>query len=710
MYRSKFTGEQIDSYLDKIANNEVGGSSPIIDGDGENSAVLKGGNNIAMEILSTTNGLNNASVGPYSNSEGYASKSILEYYNIDDIKYSNENEDAIRDALYQKHTELKEEDPTGNNLFSVAWNLGSHVEGRNGLAVGERAHAEGVDNVAYGHNSHAEGQQNIAKGNNSHVEGSTNIVDGRNAHAEGSHNKSIGEASHTEGIYLQSTGKASHSEGLGVETYEYGAFGNYSHHEGGYNKVNGAYSHGEGANNETSGTAAHVEGRYNIAKGNFTHAEGRNTQTSNEAEHASGKYNLSTQSTDKSKATHFSIGIGTSDINRKNAFEVKQNGDIYIEGVEGKIQDKLNQSIGSSSPMVSVTYEELVALRDNGELVAGMQYRITDHVTTTAQENTRSAEHQFDVIVTADNENTLNEVARACLHDGDTYFSQAGANLAAWQIWYCLDNDKTRFLWADEENGRGVIYRMIDEFGNDCPYDFKNILFIRDGKEYFTFSVTQDNQYFNDYSVDSKRCAFNVIHPWLITESYINKRKLNNNVFITDASGTYYDIPCMGNVLEENCYDNTFGTNTVWNHIGPFSDNNKFGNEVKHNTTLSRFSYNTLGNEIHHSTFGTQCKNNVIGNYIFQCHMGDGCISNLLASYSKCIEFGNGVYGVKLSAPGASESNYLRNYHVANGLNEGGNSTISPSISRGEDFNYIIAKNSSGVVKVFCIADLADIV
>ena len=452
-----------------------------------------------------------------------------------------------------------------------------------------------------------------------------------------------------------------------------------------------------GNKNANYGKRAFIVGNQNI------------TNTENEA--AFGQFNKSVQD------TRFSIGIGTSDTKRKNAFEVKQNGDIYIEGVEGKIQDKLNQSIGSSSPMVSVTYEELVALRDNGELVAGMQYRITDHVTTTAQENTRSAGHQFDVIVTADNENTLNEVARACLHDGDTYFSQAGANLPAWQIWYCLDNDKTRFLWADEENGRGVIYRMIDEFGNDCPYDFKNILFIRDGKEYFTFSVTRDNQYFNDYSVDSKRCAFNVIHPWLITESYINKRKLNNNVFITDARGTYYDIPCMGNVLEENCYDNTFGTNTVWNHIGPFSDNNKGafligepGYEVKHNTTLSRFSYNTLGNEIHHSTFGTQCKNNVIGNYIFHCHMGDGCISNLLASYSKCIEFGNGVYGVKLSAPGASESNYLRNYHVANGLNEGGNSTISPSISRGEDFNYIIAKNSSGVVKVFCIADLADIV
>jgi hypothetical protein len=28
--------------------------------------------------------------------------------------------------------------------------------------------------------------------------------------------------------------------------------------------------------------------------------------------------------------------------------------------------------------------------------------------------------------------------------------------------------------------GRGIIYRMIDEFGNDLPYDFKNILYVKD--------------------------------------------------------------------------------------------------------------------------------------------------------------------------------------------------------------------------------------
>lgn len=41
-------------------------------------------------------------------------------------------------------------------------------------------------------------------------------------------------------------------------------------------------------------------------------------------------------------------------------------------------------------------------------------------------------------------------------------------------------------------NGTGVITRMIDEYGNDCPYDFKNILLESNNKYYYTFS-TQAN-------------------------------------------------------------------------------------------------------------------------------------------------------------------------------------------------------------------------
>lgn len=127
--------------------------------------------------------------------------------------------------------------------------------------------------------------------------------------------------------------------------------------------------------------------------------------------------------------------------------------------------------------MVELTWAELKALRDNNQLVKGMQYRITDFVTTTAQARTQSANHPFDIIVVADDVNKLNENARAINHAGDTYF--ANSKLSSWKIKYCLDNDTNRFAWADATNGKGVIYRMIDEFDNDCPYDFKNIQFAR---------------------------------------------------------------------------------------------------------------------------------------------------------------------------------------------------------------------------------------
>ncbi|NCU31261.1 hypothetical protein EOM57_05780, partial [Candidatus Saccharibacteria bacterium] len=61
--------------------------------------------------------------------------------------------------------------------------------------------------------------------------------------------------------------------------------------------------------------------------------------------------------------------------------------------------------------MISITYADLVDLRDDGELVAGKFYRITDYVTTSEQANTQSAMNVFDVIVRADSASSLNENA-----------------------------------------------------------------------------------------------------------------------------------------------------------------------------------------------------------------------------------------------------------------------------------------------------------
>ena len=244
----------------------------------------------------------------------------------------------------------------------------SHVEGSNNMALGNTSHAEGTDNRALNSNTHVEGRYTSARGYASHAEGYGESVEvsteasGEGAHAEGRVTKAQGNYSHTEGQYTSAVGIASHAEGKGESvTNPNLASGNYSHVEGEKTKATNIAAHAEGIITTSSGKAAHAEGRETQALADYSHAEGYLSSVvsgaigghsegvynivNNPSEHASGKYNVSipkTADNTTADATHFSIGIGTSDTVRKNAFEVKQNGDIYIEGVEGRIQDKLN--------------------------------------------------------------------------------------------------------------------------------------------------------------------------------------------------------------------------------------------------------------------------------------------------------------------------------------------------------------------------------
>ena len=64
-----------------------------------------------------------------------------------------------------------------------------------------------------------------------------------------------------------------------------------------------------------------------VADGKFSTAFGECAIANNDTEYACGRYNTSNAD------TQFSIGIGSSNTNRKNAFEVKQNGDVYFGSV-----------------------------------------------------------------------------------------------------------------------------------------------------------------------------------------------------------------------------------------------------------------------------------------------------------------------------------------------------------------------------------------
>lgn len=113
----------------------------------------------------------------------------------------------------------------------------------------------------------------------------------------------------------------------------------------------------------------------------------------------------------------------------------------YISEFKGKEIDARLEK------MVNVTYEELVALRDDSKLIPGQKYRMIDYETMTSQEGTQSAGHPFDLILTALDEKTLDEKCSAIQSERDTDGYFENYNLTAWDVRYCLDNKAWLYGW-----------------------------------------------------------------------------------------------------------------------------------------------------------------------------------------------------------------------------------------------------------------------
>lgn len=215
--------------------------------------------------------------------------------------------------------------------------------------------------------------------------------------------------------------------------------------------------------------------------------------------------------------------------------------------------------------ITKIKYSELVNLRNNGRLIPGMWYELLDYIPTTTQNNTDVTDHVFDILLLATSNNTLSEEARACrsykyTEDNDYYPSDT--KFEAWKIWYCLDNDTSRFFWADKESGKGVIYRMIDEFGNDCPYDFKNIRFKFNGIYVYTFNSYYDESIDVSVYTDQGGAKNNKITPLIKTVEVDYKSfetQVLNNIILIDwlentINGEYNSINIKNNLFI-NCYD-----------------------------------------------------------------------------------------------------------------------------------------------------------
>lgn len=204
---------------------------------------------------------------------------------------------------------------------------------------------------------------NTATGIGSHAEGWGTYATGDwGSHTEGYGNTASGECSHAEGYSNTASGNyGSHAEGYGNT-----ASSDCAHAEGGNNTASSYYTHAEGQHNTASGNTSHAEGAYNTASGTTSHAEGWNTIAQNQTEHAEGQTNLSHKASDtygNAGNTQHSVGIGVTP-NRKNAFEVMQNGDAYMFGLGGyvgtdtKVQ---NASIKTLQEVVNSKQDTLTA-------------------------------------------------------------------------------------------------------------------------------------------------------------------------------------------------------------------------------------------------------------------------------------------------------------------------------------------------------------
>ena len=241
----------------------------------------------------------------------------------------------------------------------------------------------------------------------------------------------------------------------------------------------------------------------NTSEGDYSHTEGKGTQTYNEGEHAEGKYNYSIKSEDieidelntdakKSKGTISTIGIGTNEENRKNAFRVDNSGEVYIVGVESTLPDgrkvsydpcnydgtkktvetlSLQEVIQGLGTMQEVTYGELRTLIDNKRLIPGMQYRITDYTNKFNNNyNKTFASNKFDIIVVADSVDTLNKNARACHHDFENELKDLvnkEININAYPVTF--GDFYNKYYKLNESDRQDIINNIID--GNENPED-----------------------------------------------------------------------------------------------------------------------------------------------------------------------------------------------------------------------------------------------
>ena len=285
--------------------------------------------------------------------------------------------------------------------------------------------------------------------------------------------------------------------------------------------------------------------------------------------------------------------------------------------------------------VINVTYDELVALRDNSLLSSGKKYRITDYETIVSAEVLSSAGHLFDLIVTAIDERTLDENCRATHSERDTEKYFINSDVSAWDIKYCLDNDNTRFNWAVNK-GKSITIEILEKEIR-LPYVGQVII---DNNVYFEWSFGAGNEIETVYTVSETPSVGDVVY--VLSSNILLESTLMITGFTISTKpgkGVIYELTDENNNTVGYDFKNIMFARTLLN--GVFDESGQL-------TFVYTFhSVNNDGTHEDVSMNGTRCYNNIIepidvlGNNVFINTSNKSCFSNKLNSYCKNNTFGD---------------------------------------------------------------------
>ena len=299
---------------------------------------------------------------------------------------------------------------------NIAFGQYAHAEGRETNATGPRAHAEGYKTNVFASDSHSEGRETWTVGNYSHSEGIYTITYGSSSHSEGSvetdfesgegSKKILNDEEKIRDFLGNFTTKVYPDGEEGAYYYQldstlirdyvfHGAFGVSTHAEGinnivcdkaghveGYNNVAGDMIPGHGQDSKVYAPhiegignrvysrlyAVHVGGAYNtVNSGNYTFAHGYNLSISNDYEVAFGKWNASEVD---GKKVVFSVGIGSSEANRKNAISLFEDGTVSIPSLKVEVNvEELEEKILLIQNNVKALSNKLSSVEQENEIL-----------------------------------------------------------------------------------------------------------------------------------------------------------------------------------------------------------------------------------------------------------------------------------------------------------------------------------------------------